>query len=99
MWDSTIARSNEELVKTNALLAQQVAELNSRVAEQVQVERKNVDLELRLKELEAENQRLKKIDGAQSASVSLDPKQKLFQCFLPMLPVKLQGRSCGRAIQ
>ena len=41
MWDSTIARSNEELVKTNAVLVKQVAELNSRVAEQLQVERKN----------------------------------------------------------
>lgn len=54
MWDSALARSNEELVNTNAVLVQQVAELNSRVAEQLQVERKNTDLEQRVKELELE---------------------------------------------
>jgi hypothetical protein len=37
--------------------------------------------------------------GANEALVSLDPKQKLFQGFLPMLSIKLQGRAGGRAIQ
>jgi hypothetical protein len=45
------------------------------------------------------NQRFEKRLAVNSVLVSLDSKQKLFQGFLPMLSIKLQGRSCGRAIQ
>ena len=86
MWDSTIARSNEELVKTNAVLVKQVAELNSRVAEQLQVERKNTDLALRVKELEGamadvkrENRNLSSDKFALEQEVKLGGAQRAVQ--------------------